>query len=77
MTNRPQPCFEGLKNLLLTQVGKLVPKALDVAKSVVVDETDEAKKLQKRVWSGVAVRRIFGLFASASLSVLATMFEGL
>jgi hypothetical protein len=44
MANRFEPSLEGLENLILIEVGELLPETLQVPEGVFVDETDEAEE---------------------------------
>ena len=47
VTNATEARFQRIEYLGLAKIRKLVPKALQVAKNVLVNEADETKKFQK------------------------------
>ena len=49
MANRCKAGFQCLEDVLIAQVAKLFAEALEIAESVLVDETHEAEEFEQRV----------------------------
>ena len=47
MANGFKPCFQGLENLLLAEIGELLPEALEVAKGMLVNEAYQTEKFEQ------------------------------
>ena len=52
MANGFQPGFEGVKHLILGQIGKLFAEAFQVAKRVFINEADQAKQFEQGILQG-------------------------
>ena len=77
MADGLEAALQGLKDLLLAEIRKLLAEALEVAEGMLVNEADEAEQFEQRVLQGRGREQQLGTFLQRLLERVGDDVRGL